>query len=99
MCGSMVDIQSPNAEIRQGKKKKKKDRNHGKNIMVCPITQGDHNQQTIVTSVHMHCAQFLQIILHRTDLIIFPVTLQTIIIAPMMSVSGKGDHATVNKNG
>jgi len=65
--------------------------------MVCPITQGDHNQQTIVTSVHMHCAQFLQTILHRTDLIIFPVTLQTIIIAPMMSVSGKGDYAAVNK--
>jgi len=29
MCGSMVDIQSPTAEIRRGKKKRrKKDRNH-----------------------------------------------------------------------
>jgi len=31
MCGSMVNIQSPTAEIRRGKKierKKKKDRNH-----------------------------------------------------------------------
>jgi len=28
--------------------------------------------------------------LHRTDLIIFPLTLQTITIAPMMSVWGKG---------
>jgi len=30
MCGSMVDIQSPTAEIRRGKKKErsKKDRNH-----------------------------------------------------------------------
>jgi len=33
MCGSMVDIQSPTAEIRRGKKrkkerKKKKERNH-----------------------------------------------------------------------
>jgi len=31
MCGSMVDVQSPTAEIRRGKKdrkKKKKDRNH-----------------------------------------------------------------------
>ena len=33
------DIQSTAAEIRRGKKKKKKDRNHrAKNIMVCPIT-------------------------------------------------------------
>jgi len=31
----------------------------------------------------------LHIILHRTDLIIFPVTLQAIIIAPMMSSWGK----------
>jgi len=29
MCGSMVDIQSPTAEIRRGKKKKKEERrNH-----------------------------------------------------------------------
>jgi len=29
MCGSMVDIQSPTAEIRRGKKKKEEeDRNH-----------------------------------------------------------------------
>jgi len=30
MCGRMVDIQSPTAEIRRGKKieKRKKDRNH-----------------------------------------------------------------------
>jgi len=29
MCGSMVDIQSPTAEIRRGKKRRKKeDRNH-----------------------------------------------------------------------
>jgi len=42
MCGSMVDIQSPTAEIRQGKKEEE-DRNHGKNIMVCRITWGDRN--------------------------------------------------------
>jgi len=36
MCGSMVDIQSPTAEIRRGKKRrKKKDRNHRSKI--CPI--------------------------------------------------------------
>jgi len=36
----MVDIQSPTAEIRRGKKKEEEeDRKHrAKNIMVCPIT-------------------------------------------------------------
>ena len=34
----------------------------------------------------LHCAQLL----HRTDLIIFPVTLQTITTALMMSIWGKG---------
>ena len=51
MCGSMADIQSAAAEIRRGKERKKETRKkqernkkpQGKNIMVCPITQGDHN--------------------------------------------------------
>jgi len=38
----MVNIQSPTAEIRQGKKKKEEERRRRKkqdeNIMVCPIT-------------------------------------------------------------
>jgi len=40
MCGSMVDIQSPTAEIRRGNKKKKEEerRNSMKIYMVCPIT-------------------------------------------------------------
>jgi len=42
MCQSMVNIQSPTAEIRRGKKKKKKEGKKNKpqheNIMVCPIT-------------------------------------------------------------
>jgi len=38
----------------------------------------------------LHCAQLLHTILHRTDLIIFPLTLQTITIALMMSIWGKG---------
>jgi len=42
MCRSMVDIQSPTAEIRRGKKKKEEERRKKKkqdeNIMVCPIT-------------------------------------------------------------
>ena len=38
----------------------------------------------------LHCAQLLHTILHRTDLILFPLTLQTITIALMMSIWGKG---------
>ena len=49
--------------------------------------------QRTVRSVHV-CAQFtlqlLHTILHRTDLIIFPLALQTITIAPTMSIGGKG---------
>jgi len=37
----MVDIQSPTAEIRQGKERKKKP--EGKNIMSASATQGGHN--------------------------------------------------------
>ena len=49
--------------------------------------------QRTFRSVHvcaLHCAQLLHTILHRTDLIIFPPTLQTFTIAPMMSIWGKG---------
>jgi len=48
-----------------------------------------------------HCAQLLHTILHRTDLIVFPLALQTITTAPMMSIWGKGashsavEHATI----
>jgi len=49
MCGSMVDIQSAAAEIRQGIKKKKIERkiedrkiSQGKNIMSASATQGGH---------------------------------------------------------
>jgi len=57
--------------------------------------------QGTVRSVHvcaLHCAQLLHTILHRTDLIIFPLTLQTIITAPMMSIWEKGDliRKTIN---
>jgi len=48
--------------------------------------------ETKLRTVHMcalHCTQLLHTILHRTDLIIFPLTLQTITIAPMMSIWGK----------
>jgi len=50
--------------------------------------------QRPVRSVHnvcaSHCAQLLHTILHRTYLIIFPLTLQTITTAQMMSIWGKG---------
>jgi len=50
MCASMLDIQSPTAEIKRGKKRKKK-KPQGKNIMSASARQGGHNnkmtQQTI----------------------------------------------------
>ena len=44
-----------------------------------------------------HCAQLLHTILHRTDLIIFPLTLQTITTAPMMSTRGKGGRSGLGR--
>ena len=41
---------------------------------------------------HWDCVQLLHTILHITDLIIFPLALQTITIAPMMSIWGKGER-------
>jgi len=49
MCGSMVDVQSPTAEIRRGKKerrKKKKDRNHQAKIQWSALLV--HGQVTII---------------------------------------------------
>jgi len=40
MCGSMVDIQSTAAEIRRGKKERKKDRNHRAKIYGLPYYRG-----------------------------------------------------------
>jgi len=34
----MVDIQSPTAEIRRGKKEERRKKKQDENIMVCPIT-------------------------------------------------------------
>ena len=45
MCGSMIDIQSAMAKITRGKKrKKKKEKPQGKNIMSASATQGGHNE-------------------------------------------------------
>jgi len=61
LCGSMVDIQSPTAEIRQGKKEdKERKKPQGKNIMVCPIPQGDHNERhkRTVGELFFRCPKF-----------------------------------------
>ena len=66
-------------------------KNESKHSEMDPVKQNPI--QRTVRSVHvcaLHCAQLLHTILHRTDLIISPLTLQTIIIAPMMSIWGKG---------
>jgi len=39
----------------------------------------------------------LHTILHRTDLIVFPLTLQTITTSPMMSIWGKGGFTRYNQ--
>jgi len=38
MCQGMVNIQSPTAEIRRGKKEEDGKKLQDENIMVCPIT-------------------------------------------------------------
>jgi len=48
MCGSMVDIQSAAAEIRRGKKERRKERRKettGPKYNALPITYGDHNKE------------------------------------------------------
>jgi len=68
-------------------------KNESKHSEMDPVRQ--NSIQRTVRSVHvraLHCAQLLRTILHRTDLIIFPVTLQTITIAPMMSIWEKGGN-------
>jgi len=47
MCGSMVDIQSPTAEIRRGKKidRRKKKETTVKTIMSVSATQGGHKNR------------------------------------------------------
>jgi len=44
-----------------------------------------------------HCAQLSYTIEHKTVMIIFPVILQTIIIAQMMSTGGEGGLPAVKK--
>jgi len=87
MCGSMVDIHSATAEIRQGKKKEERRKKQDKNIMSTSAMQGGHNY-----SCAYHYAQLSYTIQHRTVLIIFPPILPTIVIAQMMSTGGEGAY-------
>ena len=50
MCGSMVDIQSPTAEIRQGKKKKERRKIEiiAAKYNGLPITVGGHNKFKLI---------------------------------------------------
>jgi len=43
-CASTADIQSATDEIRRGKKKERKKKPQGKNIMFASATQGGHNK-------------------------------------------------------
>jgi len=44
MCGNMVDIQSPTAEIRRGKKEERYKKPQDENIMSASATQGGHKK-------------------------------------------------------
>ena len=50
MCGSMVNIQSPTAEIRRGIKKDRRNKPQGKNIMFASATQGGHKKYLQIAS-------------------------------------------------
>jgi len=55
----MIDIQSPTAEIRQGKEEERR-RNHSmkKIYMACPITQGGHKVPLLL--FHFNCPLLLK---------------------------------------
>jgi len=76
--------------------KKHTHKNESQHSEMGPVRQNPI--QRTVRSVHvcaLHCAQLLHTILYRTDLIIFPFTLQTIIIALMMSIWEGGRYTAV----
>ena len=69
-------------------------KNESKHSEMGPVnkTQSREMLDLFICVCALHCAQLLCTILHRTDLIIFPLTLQTITVALMMSIWGKGVH-------
>jgi len=84
MCQSMVNIQSPTAEIRRGKKRRKKKEertNHSMKIyMVSLFHRATINQPSLYNrySCVCVCVCTSMVVAYRTGLIIFP---QTIVIA------------------
>jgi len=44
-------VEVPTAEIRRGKKERRKKKPQDENIMVCPIPQGDHNYDDYISSL------------------------------------------------
>jgi len=67
-------------------------KNESKHSEMRPVNKTQSTELVCSYVCALHCAQLLHTILHRTDLIIFPLTLQTITIALMMSIWGKGVH-------
>ena len=62
MCQSMVNIQSPTAEIRRGKKEDRRQKSQDENIYGLPITQGDHKRNyrmKILWSALLHRATII----------------------------------------
>ena len=104
MCRSMVDIQSPTAEIRRGKKRKKKiERNYRMKILWSALlhratiisrhkSKENRNRQSTFKNCSYvcayHCAQLSYTIQHRTVATIFALILLTIIIAQTLSTGG-----------
>jgi len=39
-------------------KEERRQKSQGKNIMVCPITQGDHKKQITIPTMHRHPLDF-----------------------------------------
>jgi len=51
MCGSIIDIQSPTAEIRRGKKERNKKKPQDENIMSASALQGAIKRKKIVPRI------------------------------------------------
>jgi len=68
MCKSMVDIQSPTAEFRRGQKKKERRKKpQGKNIMACPITESGHNKYSLRKIIKISRSIFMKLIIVFTQ--------------------------------
>ena len=71
-------------------------KNESKHSEMGPVRQTQSRELLVCSYVcALNCAQLLHTILHRTDLIVLPLALQTITTTPMMSFWGKGGQPTV----